>query len=187
MSLFSAFQDLARRSPLTTGRALVACVVASGLLVGCGESGFRPLNGAVGIGANAEVKLSSVDIAPIPGRLGQRLRNELIFGTTGGGAPTTEPAYRLEIAVTESVASTLVKTDGDSASQIYAADARFNLIRLSDKKVVLTGVSFGRAGLERNASIFSNTRAQDDAQNRAARTIANELKTRVASFLATST
>ena len=45
-------------------------------------------------------------------------------------------------------------------------------------------LSFGRAALERNPSVFSNTRAQDDAQNRAARTIAIELKTRVAAFLA---
>ena len=167
-------------------RVGLLCVAAALSLAGCGgETGFRPLNGAAGIGANAEAKLATVDIAPIGGRVGQRLRNELIFGATGGAAPVEEPAYRLEIAVKESTASTLVKTDGDAQSQIYNADATFNLIRLSDKKVVLKGVSFGRAGLERNPSIFSNTRAQDDAQNRAARTIAIELKTRVSAFLAT--
>jgi LPS-assembly lipoprotein len=185
MSWFNARCSGISRGTLLGGRGFAACVLAATLLAGCGEGGFRPLNGSVGLGANAEAKLATVDVAPIPGRLGQRLRNELLFGITGGGA-TQDPAYRLEIAVTETTASTLVKTDGDAQSQIYNADARFNLIRLSDKKVVLTGVSFGRAGLERNPSIFSNTRAQDDAQNRAARTIAGELKTRVASFLATA-
>ena len=46
--------------------------------------------------------------APIPGRVGQRIRNELIFQSTGGGAAQT-PTLRLEIAIRESVTSTLVR------------------------------------------------------------------------------
>ena len=167
-------------------RAALVCVVVAGLLAGCGDGGFRPLYGSAGIGgANVNEKLAGVEIAPIPGRLGQRIRNELIFDTTGGGTAGT-PVYRLEIAVKENVVSTLVKTDGDALSQIYTADATFNLIRLSDKKVVLKGTSFGRAGFERNPSVFSNVRAQDDAQNRAARSIGTEMKTRLAAYLATA-
>ncbi len=176
----------ATRSQRIIFRHAGACLLAAALLTGCGDSGFRPLYGSAGIGANVEEKLAGVDIAPIGGRVGQRIRNELIFGTTGGGQ-AREPVYRLELAVKENFTSTLVKRDGDAVSQIYTADAQFNLVRLSDKVVVLKGVSFGRAGFERNPSIFSNVRAQDDAQDRAAKTIANELKTRIAAFLATST
>jgi LPS-assembly lipoprotein len=185
MSLFDEFNVMVGAA--RTGsrmRALGVAVVVGIALAGCAEGGFRPLNGSVGVGANASSKLATVQIAPIPGRLGQRLRNELIFDTTGGGA-AVEPAYRLELAVKENVVSTLVKTDGDALSQVYSADAAFNLIRLSDKKVVLKGVSYGRAGFERNPSIFSNVRAQDDAQNRVARTIGTEMKTRLSAFLAT--
>ncbi len=157
-----------------------------GILGGCADGqGFRPLNGNLGAGSGSGVKFSQVDIAPVPGRLGQRLRNELIFDTTGGGEKQT-PAYRLEIAVRENVTSTLVKTDGDALSQIYSADATFNLIRVSDKTVVMKGVSFGRAGFERNPSIYSNVRAQDDAQNRAAKTIALDLRSRISAFLSTT-
>lgn len=153
---------------------------------GCADGqGFRPLYGNLGSAAGVEDKLAQVDIAPVPGRIGQRLRNELIFGVTGGSAAPA-PAYRLEIAVKENVTSTLVKNDGDALSQIYTADASFNLIRLSDKQVVLKGISFGRAGFERNPSIYSNVRAQDDAQNRAAKTIALDLKSRIAAFLSTT-
>jgi LPS-assembly lipoprotein len=172
----------ARRVP-----AFASVVVLGAVLAGCGEGGFRPMNASVGLGgANVEAKLATVLVAPIPGRLGQRVRNELIFDTTGGAAATTEPAYRLEMAVKETVTSTLVKTDGDALSQIYSVDATFNLIRLSDKKVVLKGVSYGRAGFERNPSIFSNVRAQDDAQNRVAHTIGLEMRTRLAAFLSTA-
>lgn len=167
-------------------RTVLMCGLAAVMLAGCGDGGFRPLYGSSSIGgADVATKLAGVDIAPIPGRLGQRLRNELIFNSTGGGAAET-PVYRLEVAVKENVISTLVKTDGDALSQIYTADATFNLIRLSDKKVVLKGTSFGRAGFERNPSIFSNVRAQDDAQNRAAHSIGTEMKTRLAAYLATA-
>ncbi len=162
------------------------CMLAACFLAGCGDSGFRPLYGQAGIGANVGEKLAGVEIAPIPGRLGQRLRNELIFDVTNGGRATETPVYRLEIAVKENVVSTLVNRDGTAQSQIYTADASFNLIRLLDKKVVLTGISFGRAGFERNPSIFSNVRAQDDAQNRAAKSIGIEMKTRLAAYLSTA-
>lgn len=169
------------------GRALIGCVLVAGLVSGCADgSGFKPLYGSAGIGANVGSKLASVQIAPIPGRAGQYIRNELIFDTTGGEAITENPAYRLEIAVTENLTSTLVKSNGDSVSQIYAATANFSLIRIADKFVVLKGQSFGRAGFERNPSVFANVRAQDDAKARASRTIATELKTRLAAFLATA-
>lgn len=187
MSLFD--ERMAGFGALRAGvrvRSMVACCLAAAVLAGCGDGGFRPLYGSSAIGgADVASKLSGVDVAPIPGRLGQRLRNELIFNATGGGEAAT-PVYRLEIAVKENVISTLVKTDGDALSQIYTADATFNLIRLSDKKVVLKGTSFGRAGFERNPSIFSNVRAQDDAQNRAANSISTEMKTRLAAYLATA-
>jgi LPS-assembly lipoprotein len=174
-----------RRRPVALAMA-AASIFVPVLLAGCGDGGFRPLYGAAGIGANAQEKLKGVEIAPIGGRVGQRIRNELVFGTTGGGEKS-DPQYRLEVAVRESVVSTIVKVDGDALSQVYSADATFSLIRLSDKTVVLKGVSFGRAGFERNPSIFSNVRAQDDAQNRAARTIAVDLNTRLAAFLASAT
>ncbi len=86
-------------------------------------------------GANANEKFAHVDIVTIPGRVGQRIRNELIFQTTGGGmAPT--PTMRLEIAIRESVTSTLVRTDGDAQAQIYGLEAAFKLVRISDNSVV---------------------------------------------------
>ena len=191
MSLCDAHQvwaAMGTRSPVRHGRLkrVIASALACALLAGCADGGFRPLYGSSGVGgANVEAKLASVEIAPIPGRLGQRIRNELIFNSTGGGLPA--PAvYRLEMAVKETVVSTLVQTSGDSLSQIYSADATFNLIRVADKKVVLSGTSFGRAGFERNPSRFANVRAQDDAQNRAALSIGTELKTRLAAYLATA-
>ena len=171
---------------LRTAGALALAAALVSLVTGCSDgSGFRPLYGAAGIGAAADQKLQKVAIDTIPGRVGQRIRNELIFQTTGGGAEVP-PEYSLDIAIRESVTSTLVRIDGDARSQIYNLDASFKLIRKSDKAVVLTGTSFGRSGFERNSSIFSNVRAREDAENRAASTVGQDLKSRLAAFLSSA-
>jgi LPS-assembly lipoprotein len=173
-----------RRSVL---RALSTTVFASLALAACGDSGFRPLygSGAFG-GGDVNEKLARLEIAPIPGRVGQRIRNELIFQSTGGGKPQLPPEYRLEIAIRETVTSTLLQTDGEAKGAVYNLDASFRLIRIADKSVALTGTSYGRAGYDRNKSIFSNVRAREDAENRAATTVGEELKTRLAAYLSSA-
>ncbi|HKA64672.1 MAG TPA: hypothetical protein VKD00_02965, partial [Methyloceanibacter sp.] len=52
-------------------------------LAGCG---FQPLYGTTAGGSRLGAVMAGVDVTPIPGRVGQRLRNELIFENTGGGA-----------------------------------------------------------------------------------------------------
>jgi LPS-assembly lipoprotein len=186
--------DTADRSLFPVSRirrlAALACVAASGLFLcaACSDgTGFHPMNASAGFGGTGALeRLAEVDIAPIPGRVGQRIRNELIYQSTGGGLPAP-PKYRLEIAIRESVTSTLVNSEGNAFGQIYNLDAAYRLIRISDKAVVAQGRSYGRAGFERGAptttdssrSIFANVRAREGAENRAAKTVADELKTRI--------
>lgn len=164
--------------------ALLTAGLSAPLLAACGDSGFRPLHGTAIGAANVNDKMAHLELAPIPGRVGQRIRNELLFQTTGGPKPI-EPTHRLEVAVRESVTSTLVRQDGEARSSVYNLDASFKLIRLSDKEVVLKGTSSGRAGFERFKSVFANVRAREDAENRAAASVGVELKTRLQAFLAT--
>ena len=162
---------------------LVAAVVVP-FLTACGNGGFRPLYGSAGIGAHADEKLAKVSVSTIPGRVGQQIRNELIFHATGGGGEVINPEMRLEVAIRESVTSTLVRTDGDSGGQVFSVEAKFQLVRISDKSVVLSGTSYGRASFERNLSIFSNVRAREDAENRAAKVVGEDLKARLSAYLA---
>ncbi|MGQ0674225.1 MAG: hypothetical protein ACT4N2_15300 [Hyphomicrobium sp.] len=177
----------ARRTPAHVFRyhILAAVLLTLPLLTACGNGGFRPLYGSAGVGADVSDKLAQVQIATVPGRVGQVIRNELIFQATGGGQPLP-PEYRLEIAISENVTSTLVQTDGDSLGQLYTIDASFRLIRLADNSVALKGISYGRAGFERFDSIFANVRAREDAENRAAKTVGEELKARLSAFLSGS-
>jgi LPS-assembly lipoprotein len=155
------------------------------LLAACGSDGFRPLYGETPTGAPLSERMAAVSVAPIGGRVGQRIRNELIFASTGGGTPATAQ-YTFEIVIRESVTSTLVRSTGEASAQVYALEANFRLIRMRDKVVVLQGLSAGRAGFERYTNIFSNVRAREDAENRAAKSVAEDLKSRLATFLATN-
>ena len=171
-----------RRAPQVF--AYFAAIMTTALVAGCTDGGFRPLYGTASLGGgNASEKLAQLEIAPIPGRVGQQIRNEVTFQTTGGGHALPS-AYRLEIAIRESVTSTLVKLSGDASGSVYNLDADFRLIRISDKQVVLQGKSISRASFERFTSVFANVRARRDAENRAATTIARDLKTRLAAYLA---
>lgn len=165
-------------------RAVILVCAVSPLLSACGGTGFRPLYASSSFGgANANEKFAQVDIVQIPGRVGQRVRNELIFQSTGGGTPPP-PTMRLEIALRESVTSTLVQTDGNAQGQIYGLEAAFKLVRIADNSVVLSGRSYARAGFERYESIFSNVRAREDAENRAATTVSEDLKSQLTAYLA---
>ena len=173
------------RSRRSTFWVALACAAVPLLAAGCGDSGFRPLYATSSItgGPDVNEKLSKMEVAPIPGRVGQRLRNELIYQATGGGNAAFQPNYRLEIVVTESISATLVQIDGNSSGSVYNLNVSFRLVRLDDKSIALQGESYGRSAFQRFDSVFSNVRARKEAEDRAAQTVAVDLKSRLAAYL----
>ena len=124
----------------------LSAVLCAGLvgfaLSGCG---FQPLYGGSTVGgARLKDVMASVDVVPIPGRVGQKLRNELIFENTGGGNPLPT-RYRLEIAIKESVTDQLVQITGDATGQVYQLDATFKLIDAASGRLLFQGQSISRA------------------------------------------
>ena len=161
-------------------RPLLAAVAVLALgLAGCG---IQPLYGTTASGSRLAAVMSGVEVTPIPGRVGQRLRNELIFENTGGSGQAPQSTYKLDIVIKESVINQLVQISGDAKSQLYELDSTFKLIG-RDGRVVLEGKATSRAAYERFETIFSNVRARVDAENRAARTVAESIKVRIAAYL----
>lgn len=173
------------RNSAITRRALLAAAAIAPLLAACGN--VQPLYGPSFSGADTTERMRAVDISLIPGRVGQVVRNELIFKTTGGGEAAAQPMYRLDIVLRESGQALLVKTNGENRGTMYALDADFKLYRVADNSLVLNGKSSSRAAFQRDQSIFANVRARRDAEDRAAHMIADDLRTRIAAYLATST
>jgi LPS-assembly lipoprotein len=157
---------------------MLSCTGA--LLSGCA---FKPLYGTTATNAQLQDTLKSVSIPEVPGRVGQVVRNELIFRFTGGGHADA-PQYRLSLAVRESVKSQFVRRDGDSAGQFLVLNTSFKLYRVGDdKSPILEGDSVAQASFTDNTSIYSNVRSRRDAEDRAAKTTAEDLQVRISAFL----
>ena len=67
---------------------------------------------------------------------------------------------------------------------VYQLDATFKLIEKSSGRILYQGKAISRAPYNRFQEIFANVRARYDAENRAARTISESIRTQVAGFLA---
>lgn len=161
-------------------------VLFAGLGLALSGCGFQPLySGTTAGGQRLAEVMAGVDVSPIPGRVGQKLRNELIFANTGGGAAAPS-RYKLDIVIKESVTDQLVQITGDATGQVYQLDATFKLIDAGSGQIVYQGKAISRAPYNRFQEIFANVRARYDAENRAARTVAETIKTQVAAKLANS-
>lgn len=127
--------------------------------------------------------LAQIEIDVVEGRVPQRIRNELLyaFNTTGAASST----YRLNFSVDKSTEGIIVQPNREAEAQILRLTINFTLTDLATDKSVFGGKTVVRASYDRSRQIFANERAELDAENRAARVAANNIRTRIASFIAT--
>ena len=166
-------------------KALVfMCLMITATLVsGCA---FKPLYGTTASNQQLKFVLASIEVAEVPGRVGQQVRNELIFRFTGGGHAGA-PQYKLVLAVRESVTSQLVQRDGDSQGQIYQLTTDFKLYSITDgKSALVAGKSYAKASFLDDESVYANVRSRRDAENRAAKTTADDIQNRISAFLSSN-
>ena len=88
MSSREALSPMTTVSPtrrLARSASIISCLMVGLLtLSGCGSgSGFQPLY-STAEGKTYDQRLATVEIATIPGRVGQRIRNELVFERSTG-------------------------------------------------------------------------------------------------------
>jgi LPS-assembly lipoprotein len=183
MSLLEVARVGALAKSMKSATLAAVLIASAAMLSGCG---FQPLYGPTASGAQLEDVMRTVDISLVPGRVGQSIRNELIFRTTGGGHAADRAVYRLDIAVRESVINTTVERTGDPKGQVYQLYGQFRLIRVADNQVVLEGNSNARAAYDKVDSVFADIRAKRDAEDRAARTIAESIRTRMAAYFSSN-
>jgi LPS-assembly lipoprotein len=173
---------------------LLLAIALAGLTAGC----FQPLYGdkaTVG-GSGVGDKLSSVEVAPIPlangtrlSRVGGEVRNELMFHLTGGG-PAAAPNYRLDIRMSATLLSVIVDiATARPDMQNYGIDASFTLIEVSTGKPVVNGSTFSRVSynIPGQQQRYAGDRGLRDAEDRAAKVIAENIRNRLASYFTAGT
>jgi len=151
------------------------------LLSGCNVG---PMYGPLALNPALVGDLQAIDVAPIPDRLGHYVRNELIFDFNGTGA-TVAPRYRLFVTLKEQVRTPIIDTVTQRATSATAVvDASYRLVSLPDETEIVKGVAENIASYDRFSNRLSNVRAARDAEIRDAKTIADEIRTRISIALA---
>ena len=178
-------------SPDTLRRRLLQGAVGVLLLVGP-TACFRPLYGPTASGAPVQEKLAEVQVEMPEGpqgqeRFGHYLRSELIFNLDGSGKNDTPKRYKLLISTTESVQGTTIDiVSGRANTAVLNGAANFRLTAMDGTTVLLSGVERASATYYRDEQRFANVRAARDADIRVAKTIADNLRQRIAAFFATA-
>jgi LPS-assembly lipoprotein len=174
--------------------APLAALAAALLLAGC----FQPLYGersATG-GPGIRDLMSSVDVSQISAPNGTRLsrlavevRNDLLFELTGGAAPAPQ-THRLKITLSSTETSVIVDVDTARPDvQNYGIDAAYILTEIATGKVVVRSRTFARVSYDipGQEQRFARARGLRDAENRAAKVIADNIRTRLASYFVAGT
>jgi LPS-assembly lipoprotein len=171
----------------------VACL--GGLAAGC----FQPLYGERSLTPNAPAlgpALAGVDVNQIPAasgsseaRVAVETRNQLLFDLTGGAAPPP-PTHRLAIRMSSNRMSVIVDiTSGRPDVEDYGLNVNYTLTDIKTGKPVITGNTFARVSYDipGQAQRFARARGLRDAENRAAKVIADNIKARLASYFVAGT
>jgi LPS-assembly lipoprotein len=155
-------------------------------LMGAALSGcIQPLYGSLGSGSDVAGEMQAIAVEPIPNRLGHYLGNDLIFALNGTGSQVT-PRYRLIVTLTENVQTPLFDTvSGYPSAANVVVNADYRLIPVAGGEPVAKGQASALASYDRTSQRFADIRAARDAEIRDAKTLADQIRTRVAAALAT--
>jgi LPS-assembly lipoprotein len=169
-------------------RAALAGLVGSLALVSACQ--VRPLysSAPLSTGSSANAELASIAVKPVGTRYGQQVRNNLIFGFGRGAGEPASPAYSLDLGVTEAVESSALVQVGTDQDEPTAGSvtltAGYTLTDAKTGAVIATGRRAITSSFDRPRQEFAAYRAQIDAENRAARELANVLQLSIAQDLA---
>ena len=173
----------------------VAAVIALGAL---NAACFQPLyaSRSVAGGAPLGTQLAQVQVEHVDApngspesRVAVELQNALDFEMNGGGG-LISPTHSLKVRMSLGRNSIITDvTTGRVEAEITGIDATFTLTELATGKAVMQGRTFSRVSSDYpgQQQRFARARARIDAETRAAKVIAENVRTRVASFFVAGT
>lgn len=171
---------------------LAAASLALALTAGCQ---VRPLySEGPGLGGNSQTygmaeELSSISIKPVNTRYGQEVRNQLIFMFGRGKGESAAPRYSLNLAIASARETATYRqsegsgTDLEPTAATMTLTADYQLTNISDGSLVAKGKRQVTSSFDVPRQAFADMRADRDAQNRAARELAEQLRLAIAQDL----
>jgi LPS-assembly lipoprotein len=161
---------------------IVRLGLAIAVLLSLAACGFEPLYAARD-GRPAAGDLAEIRVNVIPDRIGQQLRNELLDRLSPRG-PAPRQIYALDVKVNEARTELDLRRDATSTFAKLDIVADFRLTEIATGKVVLTGQSRVASSYNLLRQTFANISAAEDARARGVREISDDLRLRLAEFMA---
>jgi len=168
----------------TLGAHFAIAALSSLLAVGCTVQPLYAPTGSPGVSSPAA--LAPIHIPEVKDRVGQQLRNHLIFLLNGGSGQPGNADYELELKVSTSSTKllTINPTDEDEPTvEKVTVTTNYKLVRTSDDTVLSERRVKATASYDVSGQEFANIRAERDAENRAARDSAERLRALIAADL----
>lgn len=163
-------------------RALALATALPLVLGGC----LRPLYGPAADGSTITPELAGIIVDELPDRLGHYLVQEVRFALDGSGNDNATPRYRLSMTATETVQSAIVNTStGRATAATLVVRVNFSLKSLPGETEILSGTASMTGSYDRGPQRFASVRAARDAEIRIAKTMADQIRTRLAAYFAT--
>ncbi|MES0154967.1 LPS assembly lipoprotein LptE [Mesorhizobium sp. M0018] len=178
-----------RKTVLTLRRVVLCGLLASVALVSACT--VRPLYSSAPLIAGSQVgaaaELASISVKPVKTRYAQQVRNNLIFALGQGAGEPASPVYSLDLGVSELVESAAIEqvtTDEDEPTAgTVTLTANYVLSDAKTGTVIARGKRSIPSSYDRPRQEFASYRAQIDAENRAARELADVLRLSIAQDL----
>lgn len=166
-----------------SGTAAIMAVAAALFLSACT---VQPVYAPTAGSASVTQTLRAIAIDPVDSRVGQVVRNQLLFDFTGGGEPA-DPQYQMTLRVTSSATALGINRVGSAPVYSVTVAVSYTLRKIGSDEIILRESENGTASYDRYSQNFANIRAQRDAENRAAEVAARKIRLRIAAFTAAGT
>lgn len=156
---------------------LISLTAALFVLTACQ---FQPLYGT---NSSSNAQLTNISVGEVDTRSGQQVRNHLLFLLNGGSAPI-EPAYRTDLRISTTNKTLANVSDlQDRTTGSIEVSVSYSLVDLTTSKTIASGKRRAKAAYDRTGQSFANSRAERDAENRAAKEAAEAIRFALASDL----
>lgn len=154
-----------------------------GMLTFLASCTVEPLNatsssrlGSEGSSSSVRAIMKSTTIDPVNERVAQQVRNNLLF-ELNGGQQVPGGQYKVSLRVTPQTRSLAVEGDSlSTTSAQVAVTVNYRLIDTSTNKPISEGVRRAVASFDQTPQKFANERATRDAENRAAKEVAQQVR-----------
>ena len=172
--------------PMLAAAALIGLATVAGCTVQpLYATDTAPVGSTTATGSVAG-ELSMIAVKPVSTRVGQEVRNHLIFLFNNGSGEPTAPRYSLSLSVSsgsEATANIQVNKENEPTAAILTAYASY-VLTTTDGTVVGKGRRQYASSYDVPRQEFAALRAARDAENRAARELAELVRLAVAQDLA---